>query len=181
MLYIRLGVAITTLSLASVQVAFAGDIGDRFKRWLLGSEAQAASVTDYRPELGRIAQGCLQCHDGVRARYIKVKHADAPLQFASSGKQVNHPVGMDYNYYATKKIGRYTPRYSLDPGIVLVDGMVTCVSCHGLKNAGASERILEARWDESPSARADTESCSASNKLTVGPSVTDLCLACHAM
>ena len=169
------------LNLATAQAVFAGSIGDRFRNWLLGSEVQASTLEDYHPELDRIAQGCVQCHDGARARHITVKEADAPLQFSSSGVQVNHPVGMNYDYYSTSRAGNYRPRASLDSNIILVDGEVTCVSCHRLKETEESDDFIEARWDENRSVRAGIESCSASKELTMGPRKTDLCLACHSM
>jgi len=181
MTYVRWGAVILFLNLATAQAVFAGSIGDSFRNWLLGSEAQASTLEDYQPELDRIAQDCVQCHNGARARHIMVKDASAPLQFSSSGVQVNHPVGMNYDDFVATKAGNYTPRFSLDSNIILVDGKVTCVSCHRLKETEGSNNSFAARWDESRSARADIESCSSSRELTVGPRATDLCLACHSM
>lgn len=181
MKYVRWSAVVMLLNLATAQAVFAGSIGDSFKSWLLGSEAQASMLIDYQPGLDRIAQGCVQCHNGVRARHITVKDADAPLQFSSSGVQVNHPVGMNYDDYVATRAGNYTLRDSLDSNIILVNGKVTCVSCHRLKETEESNNIFEAGWDENQSAWAVTESCSSSREFTVGPRETDLCLACHRM
>jgi len=178
---IRRGAVTTILYLATAQAVFAGSIGDSFTSWLLGSEAQASTLTDYQPELDRIAQSCVQCHNGARARHITVKDTDAPLRFSSSGMQVDHPVGVNYDDFAATKAGKYTPRFSLDSNIILVDGKVTCVSCHRLREPEKSDNFFEARWDGNRSARADTMSCSSSAELTVGPRQTDLCLACHSI
>ena len=181
MKYVRWSAVVMLLNLATAQAVFAGSIGDRFRSWLLGSEAQASTLEDYQPELDRVAQGCVQCHDGARARHITVKEADAPLQFSSSGVQVNHPVGMRYDDFAGTRAGNYTPRFLLDSNIILLDGKVTCVSCHRLKETEEPDNFFETHWDENRSAPVDTESCSSSRELTVGPRESDLCLACHSM
>jgi len=169
------------LYLTTAQAALAGSIGDSLQSWLLGSEAQAAMLKENQPEPDHIAQSCMQCHNGARASHIAIKEASAPLQFSNSGMQVNHPMGMSYDDLAARKAGHYTPRFALDSNIVLVDGKVTCVSCHRLKETEESDGFIEARWDVELSAQANTESCSSSRELTVGPNTTDLCLACHSM
>ena len=181
MKYVQYYAVVLLLTLVTGNVVFADSFGDKFRSWLLGSEAQAYTLEDFQPELDRIAQDCVQCHDGARATHITVKEANAPLQFSSFGAQVNHPVGMNYDNYAGARMRNYTPRFSLDPNILLVNGKVTCISCHRLKETKVPDSFLAARWDESRSVVAALESCSASSEFTVGPRETDLCLACHAM
>jgi cytochrome c peroxidase len=179
--YVRWIIVVTLFNLATAQAVFADSFGDKFRSWLLGSTAQAATLNGYQSEPDSITQGCIRCHDGSRAGHITVKDANAPMQFSSSGLQVNHPVGMNYDDYAATRTQSYTPSFLLDSNIILVDGKVTCVSCHRLKEAKGSDNFIEARWDENQSVPADIESCSASGELTVGPRETDLCLACHSM
>jgi len=167
--------------LTTAQAAFADGLGGSFRSWLLGSEAQAATLDNYQPELDGVAQACLQCHNGVNDTHFTVKNANTPIQFSNSGMQVNHPVGMYYDDYAATGSRNYTPRVSLDPSVVLVDGNVTCVSCHRLKDTPGSDSLAAMRWDENQPTLAGTNSCSASAELTVGPRQTDLCLACHSM
>jgi hypothetical protein len=146
-----------------------------------------------QPMLDEIAEGCMQCHNGVQASHIVVKTADASMQFSSSGQQVNHPVGMNYDDYATRRSRAYMPRFSLDSNILLVNGQVSCVSCHRLKETDEAGVLIETHMNEN---RQDTfdvpgnemqlghinkENCTASGNLTVGPRETDLCLACHAI
>jgi hypothetical protein len=181
MKYVRWIIVVTLFNLATAQAVLGDSFGDKFRSWLLGSTAQAATLNGYLSEPDGIAQGCMRCHDGSRAGHITVKDANAPMQFSSSGLQVNHPVGMNYDEFATTKAGNYTPRFSLDSNIILVDGKVTCVSCHRLKETEESDNFFEARWDENRSAREGTENCSSTRDLTVGPRETDLCLACHSM
>jgi len=171
----------------TTQAVVADSNGNRFLNWLVGSEVRAATQDGEQPALDRVAQGCVQCHNGARATHITLKQADTPMQFSSIGMQVNHPVSMNYDDYATARSRNYTPRFALDPNIVLVDGAVTCVSCHRLKDTEElfgfqeSAKFTQANWDDNQSIQTDTESCSASSELTVGPRQTDLCLACHAM
>jgi cytochrome c peroxidase len=140
-----------------------------FRDWLLGSEAQASTKGIEDIQLDSIAQGCMECHNGGVASHITVKNANAPLQI-SGMMNVNHPVGMDYNEHAYRKPRSYQSSVSLDPNIRLVDGRVSCVSCHQLK-------------DDEPQQMAAVQignyNCSASSQLTVGPKETDLCLSCH--
>jgi hypothetical protein len=178
---VRFCTVVLLFNLVIANQALACGFGAKFNSWLLGSEAQAATLKEHQSELDDVAQACVECHNGVRATHITVKDADSPMQFSSSGMQVNHPVGMNYDYYAAMSTHLYTPSLLLDSSITLVEGMVTCVSCHRLKTAEASHRLSAARWDENHSALADTEACNASGELTVGPRETDLCLACHSM
>ena len=174
--------------LLAMQAALAGPLGDKFNRWLLGtSQVPVTAPSTLEFELDDIAQGCMQCHNGSRAAHIALKSAGTPMQFSSDGVQSNHPVGMSYDRYASAKSHQYVPRFALDPNVVLVDGNVTCISCHRLKDSTAasvvdqSGNIIQANWIETDGAEPDPESCSASAELTVGPKEHDLCLACHNM
>ena len=169
------------LNLLPGQAAFADGLGGRFKSWLLGAQSSAVALGPNEPGLDATAKACLKCHDGTRAIKIEVKDAAAPLEFSSSGKQVNHPVGMDYDVMATERAHNLKPRILLDTNIVLADGKVTCTSCHRLKETRSIATAPRARRDETALLMADTGTCSASSELTVGPKETDLCLACHAM
>ena len=168
------------LSFPVAKTAFAESLGDKFKRWALGSEAQAAMIDDFDARTDRLARECRQCHDGSRATHIAVKDAETPLQFSSTGVQVNHPIGMDYAAYAARNVRGFTRRHSLDPNITLIDGRVTCVSCHRLK-VTASDALFGTGWPGDREVQAVSNDCSASTELTVGPKQSDLCLACHNM
>lgn len=181
------GAAVIILYLATAQATADGPAGERFKAWLFGSAAAASAPDALRPSAKSAIQACIRCHNGVHATYIVVKDADAPMQFAENGMQVNHPVGMSYEKYYAAKSRRYTPRSALDPNIVLVDGQVICDSCHRRKDtrtaASFNEQVkaTHASWARGRSMPGRAKTCSASSELTVGPTVTDLCLACHKM
>ncbi len=181
MKYVQCCGVILSLNLAAAETVCAGGLRERVKNWLLPPEARAATIEHDRPELDRVASGCVACHNGVRATHIVVKSAEAPLQFSISGAQGNHPVGMPYDYYATTRAREYVPRFSLHSNITLVDGKVTCISCHRLRQAGASAEFFEVRVSHAASSAAEPESCTASGELTIGPQDGGLCLACHRM
>lgn len=144
-----------------------------FRDWLLGSEAQASTGGIEDIQLDSVARGCMECHNGNSARHITLKSANTPLQI-SGMVNVNHPVGMDYNEHANRKPRGYQSRASLDPNILLVDGRVSCVSCHQFKVDDPQQKTAIAQL-ETPM----NSSCSASNLLTAGPRESDLCMSCH--
>lgn len=174
-------IAILCVAVFTSPALFAGSFGDSFSKWLLGSEAEASMLRQGQPVLDEVAEGCMQCHNGMRATHIVVKHADSPLQLTSSGMQVNHPVGMSYDDYAVRKPRDYVPRFSLDPDILLVNGQVSCVSCHRLKEIVEAGWTVDSRLDEMQLSHALVEDCTASGELTVGHGETELCLGCHNM
>lgn len=159
--------------------AYAGSFADRFKDFVLNTDSEETfsdgSIVQL-PETG--SAKCMQCHDGSSARGVTLKHADAPMKFTQHGS-TNHPVGMDYNHYASLNPMIYVPREQLDPRIILEDGEVTCLSCHALKsspveNQGEFIKTSAVSNDEA----AD---CLASKELTTGSSRNQLCFSCHAM
>ena len=173
--------AISFLNVLLTPLAFAGSFGDSLKDWLLGSEVQAAMIQGDGPGLDHSAQRCITCHNGSRATHIVIKSADSPMQFSSFGKQVNHPVGMSYDSYAARKPRRYTREGSLDSNVVLVNGNVSCVSCHRLKARVQSSFSTGTAVNFNEHVPVATQDCSASGELTVGPKQSDLCIACHKM
>ena len=166
---LNLLVLATTLSAFISPVASAGS----FRDWLLGSEVQASTMDMMDVQLDAVARGCMECHNGVGgASHITIKNASSPLQMSGT-MNVNHPVGMDYNEHASRKPRGYQSRTSLDPNILLVDGTVSCVSCHKLKD-DKPQQIAIAQLDTQ-----GTANCTASNQLTAGPRESDLCMSCH--
>ncbi len=146
---------------------------EKFRTFLLGPEAQAYPLESGATGPGDTDQGCMGCHNGVKATNITVKDAEAPMQVRGF-QTVNHPVGMYYDDYVQKDPLGYRPRSSLAQEIQLVDGKVTCIACHRLK-ADESQQLALVQADQ----EGRDESCTASKQLTVGTYETDLCLACH--
>jgi len=72
------------------------------------------------------AIGCLSCHDGQIASPIK-------LSTKRGNYFCNHPVNRDYP--PADKSADYLPLESVaEAGIRLLNGQVSCISCHNLKN-----------------------------------------------
>jgi hypothetical protein len=151
----------------------AASLAEHFQAFVLGAQAQARPLEARDPRLDAIAQGCLQCHDGSRASHVSVRSAGTPMPIRGS-QTLNHPVGMTYDQSVSKNPHSYRPRAALHPDIRLVDGQVTCISCHQLKTGAAPPPIMEARLEPGK----DTP-CSATRELTTGRHDKDLCLACH--
>ena len=153
---------VATLSYCICTTASAGIFPD----WLLGSENRAA-ISDIK--LDESALRCMSCHDGATASDVTAVNGSAPFQI-SGMIDANHPVSMDYNENVFRKPQSYKSSATLNPDIVLVDGKVSCVSCHQLKTNKAEQIVT---------AQIELSNCSVSNVLTVGPNKTDLCLSCH--
>ncbi len=163
---------VSALVCLSPVAAAAGSLSEMFRNFVFGTDAQAFAVSAAAVAPDNEASDCLGCHNGAVATQISLKDADAPFQ--SRGFQtVNHPVGMSYDHYAMRDPRGYRPRPMLDKNIRLVDGKVSCVSCHRLKS-DLSPGMQTAAMALDPAAE-----CTASGELTVGRSSTELCVACH--
>jgi hypothetical protein len=80
---------------------------------------------------------------------------------------------MSYDEFARRKPREYTPRQLLHSDIRLMDGKVTCLSCHRLRIKAPVE-MVKAGLDRGKSA-----GCMVSGELTAGPGREGLCRACH--
>jgi hypothetical protein len=168
-----------------VPPASAGSFSESFKNWILEPETSVSVIRDEQISLDVASDECVQCHNGRDSGHIVVKSARSAMQFTASGRQSNHPVGMNYDQFVSDQPSSYSPRSELDPNIFFANGKVVCLSCHlpkgKAKNAGhrADSDLGLARVSyPSPSIR---DSCTARKTLTVGPRTTDLCLSCHTI
>jgi len=158
------------LTLACIAPASAAGFADRFRSFVLGAEAQAGAR---QPGLDSSSQACLQCHDGSRAAHVSVRTAGSPMPIRGS-QTLNHPVGMIYDLSAARSPQDYQPRNTLPSRVRLVDGQVSCVSCHETR----TDFTLAAAGDQLPQL-ASSSSCTATKQLTMGRRDRDLCLSCH--
>ena len=166
-LRIALATVFTSMFMASVCSAsvlswFAGVISSD------GGQA-ADGATAWRLDDGTVS--CMSCHDGSVASHVTAKSAGSPIQIAGF-QTTNHPVGMRYSKHAARDPGGYRSPAVLDDRIVLVDGVVSCVSCHALREPGEPDLSGGSDWS-------DKYGCTASGKLTLGRKTSDLCLTCH--
>jgi len=150
--------------------ANADGLADRFRDFVVGNAAQANSRAS---GLDTSARACLQCHDGSRATHVSARSAGGPLEVRGS-QTLNHPIGMVYDQSAMKDPQGYKSRTALHPNVRLVDGQVSCVSCHQTRTdltvAAAGDVQLELT---------NASTCTATKELTVGRRDRELCMACH--
>jgi predicted CXXCH cytochrome family protein len=99
---------------------------------------------------------CLSCHDGTMGSSnsdVKVgswKHGTALSRYDPAG---SHPIGINYRK-AMRKHGGLRPVEQLNPAIKLIDGKVSCRSCHDMY-------------------------AKTKNRLVVTMQGSTLCLECH--
>lgn len=165
--------AVLILVFAGSTPAQATSLAEHFQAFVLGAQAQARPLEARDLRLDAIAQGCLHCHDGSRASHVSVRNAGTSMPIRGS-QTLNHPVGMVYDQSVSKDPHGYQSRAALHPDIRLVDGQVTCISCHQIKTDAVPVSTMQARLDQGR----DT-SCTATKELAVGQRDKDLCLACH--
>jgi len=118
----------------------------------------SASGNAHEPELDRVSEKCIGCHDGVKATNIVLKSARSPREF-SGHQSLSHPVGMNYGDYVHTLPFEYRPMEALTTAIYFVDGKVSCVSCH----------------------RSSAISCPSSLQLNSSAGGAGLCQACLLM
>lgn len=153
--------------------AVAGGFADVFRDFVLGPEAQARPAGWRDSVLDQVAADCMRCHNGSAGSHVRLRAAGTPVPTRGS-QTLNHPTGMLYDRSVLKDPQGYRPSASLPPDVRLVDGKVTCVSCHRLKTdtpEGMAGTHLPAPGKELP--------CTASRELTMGPRDKELCLSCH--
>ena len=164
--------AVIIVGLLSAMPAFAEGFSAKFRKFVLGTEINTYVADAAKPEFDAATKRCLNCHDGDKAIPIVAKDANAPMQFR--GRQtINHPVGMRYGDYAQKVKARLRPQGSLDEKIKLVNGRVSCISCHMLREATADGEV------QTYARSIELDRCTAGSDLTMGSRETDLCLGCH--
>lgn len=80
------------------------------------------------PMLDVYSRQCMECHGTTGDPRITTRvDRNGISRHAKSG--VNHPVGA--NYQKAAAYGGYRPRRVVEKRLLLPDGMVSCVSCHG--------------------------------------------------
>jgi len=98
---------------------------------------------------------CLSCHDGSVGKSVQVRTGSFRHGFRpeDSAQELSHPVGVNYRRAMMKRGGLHPPE-KIDKRIMLVNGRVSCVSCHDMSSR-------------------------EHNLLTVPIQGSKLCLECH--
>ncbi len=154
-------------------IVAAGGFLDSLRNFVAGPEAQAQPAPENLVD--KVASGCLGCHNGSMPRNVNVHSTRSVAPTHDFRGDDDHPVGMVYAESVRKNPRGYRPATTLNWNIRLVDGRVTCATCHKLKNevvafneTWASDQPVEPQ-------------CTATHEITTGPGDKDLCLACHLM
>ncbi|SRR5581483_788897 len=142
------------LLLAVADAARAEGFAGRFRDFIIGTEAQAHSSA---PTFDSATAACVSCHQ---------RHENHLTGMGRPAR--NHPVGINYDSIARLQPHSYRPAAQLPADIRLVNGQVSCVSCHRPKDESVA-----------PLAANASAPCTASKELTRGPRDRELCLACH--
>ncbi len=146
--------------------ALAADLLAGFKSFVIGGSEVSDAPDDKMAEL---AFGCISCHDGTTAKDVYASTVGVQTWRMGMGE---HPVGMDYRASYLRKQEELNPREFLPASIILVDGVVSCLSCHKL-----SEEAVQASTNGSTAFIGSTDCTSAG--LTVSNEGSRLCMSCH--
>ena len=171
MMLFKRGVILMLFVVCVHQNALSVDTAESLRNPRPSQEQQVISHNVGLSGLDRVSSTCLQCHSGETASDIMVGNARASRGF-NSHLNASHPVGMLYQDHYMKAPQIYKRPEQVSRNIPLVDGKVSCASCHKHKQGltlASSHR----------SQRDNNANCIASKELTVGPRQTDLCMACH--
>lgn len=69
------------------------------------------------------SQACMACHDGTAG-------AGIAFEMRPGGNGMSHPVEVDYAAAFARRPGEYVPPGAIRADVPLVDGKVSCTSCH---------------------------------------------------
>lgn len=115
---------------------------------------------------------CMECHDGVTARDVEMSFpgTDAGMSSLHTGK---HPIGMNYRDYVLSTPLEYRPHNRLNSDTQLVNGQVSCVSCHRIRQnpSPSTESSRMAKYEATDCLTFDQP------KKELGQS--GLCQSCH--
>jgi hypothetical protein len=81
------------------------------------------------------AENCISCHDGLHARNVVFCTVKCDFSTPHSIMKKYPPIGKKASYASVAEVTA--------KGIRIVNGMVTCISCHNLKNQARLHLILD--------------------------------------
>jgi predicted CXXCH cytochrome family protein len=106
------------------------------------------TIQDKAPsKIDTLSSDCLNCHDGVGAVPVTVVLRNNPYDRTHRGlPSSDHPIGMDYNRYASFGKG-FRALFGLpNTGkMILVNGKVGCLTCHNPLNPEKGHLVMSDR------------------------------------
>ncbi|KAF0219881.1 MAG: hypothetical protein FD174_1605 [Geobacteraceae bacterium] len=81
------------------------------------------------------ATDCLACHDGSMTKTVPICTVKCELKDPHTVDKPYPPAGQEQSYVPAERIAA--------AGIILVNGQVTCISCHDLKNPNRHHLVIE--------------------------------------
>jgi predicted CXXCH cytochrome family protein len=115
-------VAVTFATLFCIQIAEADDVHEPIK---LKKDRYSIATEDGRQEINDVAAYCGECHAEEAGEAGGGPPAQGPSHvFGGSG--TTHPVEVEY---PSQQRG-YHPKEDLESDLVLIDGRMTCLTCH---------------------------------------------------
>lgn len=121
-------------ALAGRQLCLACHAADFFKTMRDGGASLTSGHLAPAPTSGALAaldpysRRCMECH-GTSATPRLVTSVDRNGVVRHASQSVNHPIGMSYQKAAA--FGGYRPRAQVERKLLLPDGKMSCISCHG--------------------------------------------------
>ena len=170
MRYIRLFLAVSVIAVCFTSIGSSGTWMGSFSASVL---AEGAKRTKRDIAFERVYIGCVSCHDGTTGSDVSIEKIVSERKAGWSAASRDHPVGMKYSESYLKKVGSMVPLHSLPATIVMVDGKVTCLSCHKL------EESVRRSIDRDSEVTLSSVACTSSKEITVKEWRQNLCVSCH--
>jgi len=85
-------------------------------------------------ELNLKMENCISCHDGTVSKGVIIEK-----KFNNEGYFKSHPIDIPY---PNEKKG-YVPKILLDKDLILVDGNISCITCHNENEDNENLKISE--------------------------------------
>lgn len=157
---------------SSTEIVVAGSFMESLRDFIVGREAQVRPAPENL--IDKVASACLGCHNGSMTHNVNVRTERTRVPLHDFSSNDDHPVGMVYEESARRDPRNYRPATALHPNIRLVDGRVTCITCHKVRNEMVA---FNGKWSSDQPVEPQ---CTATKEVTMGNSRDDkLCLACH--
>ncbi|MDH4161903.1 MAG: cytochrome c3 family protein [Nitrospirota bacterium] len=104
--------------------------GARHSQRLAAAHLRTSGRQNVRTD--RVSSFCMECHDGTTGQLVAVKNGSCRrVSGADSPQDRSHPVGINYRAAMAKRGGLHAPE-EIVAKIKLVNGRVSCISCHDL-------------------------------------------------